>query len=421
MLDIKLLRQDPQAVAVALLRRGYQLDVTYFTRLEEQRRAIQAEADQLAQQRNQAAKDIGQAKARGEDVGDISAQVQALSAAAKQQAKALKAVNDKIMQWLVAIPNLLADDVPEGQSEHDNVEISRVGEPTTLPFAKDHVALTAQSGQMDFDAGAVLSGSRFVVLRGALAQLHRALGQWMLNHHISAGYIEHNLPVLVKQEALQGAGQLPKFADDLYLLDEHGMGLLPTAEVGLASLCRDRVFCQDQLPLRWVAHTACFRQEAGSYGKDTRGMIRMHQFEKVELFQVVAPDQAEAALQSMCQQAASVLDALGLPYRIVQLCAGDIGFSAEKTYDLEVWLPSQQAYREIASISTTGSFQARRLKARYRQDDGAMAPVHLLNGSGVAIGRALVAVLENYQQQDGRILIPEVLRPFLMGMTHWPA
>ena len=420
MLDIKLLRNDPEAMAIKLKRKGYTLDVEQFRELENKRKTLQIATQNLQQERNTRSKSIGQAKAKGEDIQPLLAEVADLGEKLKQGEQQLSALQASIEAILMSIPNTPHDSVPDGLSEADNQEVFRWGEPTCFDFeVKDHVDLGLPNGWMDFEAAAKLTGSRFVVMRGAMARLHRALIQFMLDTHSTEhGYKEIYVPYMVNEDSLYGTGQLPKFAEDLFkLTDERNFYLIPTAEVPVTNLIRGEIVDADQLPMKYTAHTPCFRSEAGSYGRDTRGLIRQHQFEKVELIQFVKPEQSWEALEQLRTDAETILQKLELPYRTVVLCTGDTGFSAQKTYDLEVWLPGQQKYREISSCSNVGDFQARRMQARYRNfETGKAEFLHTLNGSGLAVGRTLVAVIENYQQQDGSIRIPEVLKPYMGGM-----
>jgi seryl-tRNA synthetase len=420
MLDPRLLRTDPDSVARNLARRGFVLDVEAFRSLEERRKAAQVAADETRAARNAHAKKVGQAKGRGEDVTGLIAEGEALSSRLEGLEQELASVQAESDTLLLGLPNLLHEDVPEGRDESANLEVRRWGEPREFDFTPlDHVAIGEKLSTMDFEAAGRISGARFVVLRGSLARLHRALIQYMLDLHTSQhGYTEVYAPYLVARQALVGTGQLPKFEEDLFRTTsgEQELFLIPTAEVPVTNLARESILEADTLPRRYVAHTPCFRSEAGSYGKDTRGMIRQHQFEKVELVQMAKPEESYAALEELTGHAEKVLQGLGLPYRVVALCAGDIGFGSAKTYDLEVWLPGQQKYREISSCSNCEAFQARRMQARWRNPaTGKPEPVHTLNGSGVAVGRALVAVLENYQQADGSVLVPEALKPYMGG------
>jgi len=417
-LDPKLLRSDLNGVAAQLARRGFVLDVARFAAIEERRKAAQIEADRLRAERNAGARAVGQAKARGEDAAPLLAAGEAQGAQLGAIETQLEALQTELADLQLGVPNLLHTSVPDGRDETANVELRRWGEPPALPFApKDHVALGERLG-MDLDAAARISGARFVVLLGPLARLQRALTQFMLDLHVREhGYREAYVPYLVHAKALIGTGQLPKFEQDLFAVrGDPGFFLIPTAEVPVTNLVRDQILAADALPLKMVAHTPCFRSEAGSSGKDTRGMIRQHQFEKVELVHIVHPEASYAALEELTGHAEAVLRALQLPYRVIALCAGDVGFYSAKTYDLEVWLPSQGRYREISSCSNCESFQARRLQARWRNPaTGKPELVHTLNGSGVAVGRALVAVLENCQQADGSIVLPAALAPYMGG------
>jgi seryl-tRNA synthetase len=419
-LDPKLLRSDLTGVAAALARRGFVLDVETFASLEEQRKAVQIEADRLRAERNANAKAVGHAKSKGQDASVLLAAGEALGGQLARVDKQLEVIQAEVSSLQLGLPNILHSSVPDGRDEAANVEVRRWGVPRQFDFTpKDHVALGERIG-MDFEAAGRISGARFVVLSGELARLHRALAQYMLNlHGGDHGYREAYVPYLVHSTALVGTGQLPKFEQDLFAVrGDPGFYLIPTAEVPLTNLVRDQILPPEKLPLKFVAHTPCFRSEAGAAGKDTRGMIRQHQFEKVELVQIVRPEDSYGALEQLTGHAESVLQALGLPYRVLALCAGDTGFSAAKTYDLEVWLPSQQRYREISSCSNCESFQARRLQARWRNPvTGKPELVHTLNGSGVAVGRAMAAILENYQQEDGTISVPAVLSPYMGGAT----
>ena len=420
MLDARLLRSDPEAVARNLARRGYVLDVHRFRGLEERRKAAQVAADELRAARNAHAKKVGQAKGRGEDIAPLVAEGEAMArrlAELEQEQAAAVAEFDALV---LGLPNTLHDSVPDGRDENSNVEVRRWGTPRVFEFEpKDHVAIGEGLAQVDFEAAGRISGARFVVLKGGVARLHRALIQYMLDLHTGEhGYTEVYAPYLVARSSLVGTGQLPKFEADLFpaVSGEQELFLIPTAEVPVTNLARESLLEAATLPRRYVAHTPCFRSEAGSYGKDTRGMIRQHQFEKVELVQVVRPEDSYAALEELTGHAEKVLQGLGLPYRVVALCSGDVGFGSAKTYDLEVWLPGQGKYREISSCSNCEAFQARRMQARWRNPaTGKPEPVHTLNGSGLAVGRALVAVLENYQQGDGSVVVPEVLRKYMGG------
>jgi seryl-tRNA synthetase len=417
-LDPKLLRSDLAGVAAGLARRGFVLDVAAFALLEEQRKAVQVEADRLRSERNANAKAVGFAKSKGQDVAPLLEVGESLGKQVENVDERLAAIQAQVTDLQMGLPNLLHTSVPDGSDESANVEVRRWGEAREFGFEpKDHVALGERIG-MDFEAAGKISGARFVVMTGALAKLHRALAQFMLDLHTrDHGYCEANVPVLVHANALIGTGQLPKFEQDLFVVrGDPSFYLIPTAEVPVTNLVRDQILAPQRLPLKFVAHSTCFRSEAGAAGKDTRGMIRQHQFEKVELVQIVRPEDSYKALEELTGHAEQVLKALELPYRVLALCAGDTGPSSAKTYDLEVWLPSQKRYREISSCSNCESFQARRLQARWRNPDTAKPElVHTLNGSGVAVGRALVAVLENYQQENGSIVVPSVLEPYMGG------
>jgi seryl-tRNA synthetase len=417
-LDPKLLRSDLPGVAAALARRGFVLDVQAFAALEEQRKSAQIEADRLRAERNANAKAIGFAKSKGQEVAGLMAAGESLGAELQGVERRLEAAQSRMDDLQLGLPNILHASVPEGRDETANVEMRRWGMPREFTFEpKDHVALGERLG-MDFEAAGRISGARFVVMSGLLARLHRALAQFMLDLHVrDHGYVEFYVPYLVHANALLGTGQLPKFEQDQFAVrGDPGFYLIPTAEVPLTNLVRDQILASERLPLKFVAHTPCFRSEAGAAGKDTRGMIRQHQFDKVEMVQIVRPENSYAALEELTGHAEDVLKALELPYRVLALCAGDTGSQSAKTYDLEVWLPSQKRYREISSCSNCESFQARRLQARWRNPETAKPDlVHTLNGSGVAVGRALVAVLENYQQADGSIVIPRALAPYMGG------
>lgn len=420
MLDPRLLRTEIDAVAKQLARRGVKLDVAKFNSLEARRKELQVATQELQNERNSRSKQIGRAKAAGEDIQPLLAEVADLGDRLKATQDELQQLQQELLDISLGIPNLPHADVPDGNDEADNREERRWGEPAAFDFEpKDHVDLGAAKGWMDFEAAAKIAGSRFVTLKGPLARLQRALAQFMLDLHTGEhGYTETYVPFLVNADSLKGTGQLPKFEEDLFALKgEQAYYLIPTAEVPVTNLVRDEIIEEADLPLRWVAQTPCFRSEAGSYGRDTRGMIRQHQFEKVEMVQIVRPEESLQALEQLTGHAETVLQKLGLPYRVVTLCTGDLGFSAVKTYDLEVWLPAQDQYREISSCSNFGDFQARRLQARWRNSEtGKPELVHTLNGSGLAIGRTLVAVMENYQEADGSIRVPEVLRPYMGGL-----
>ena len=423
MLDPSLLRgQLAETAARLLATRGFQLDVGAFEALEGERKQLQSRTQELQNQRNTRSKAIGQAKSKGEDISVLMAEVAGLGDELKQSEARLEQLQATMETIALGVPNLPDASVPPGKDETQNVELKRVGTPRKFDFkVLDHIALGERNGWLDAEAGAKLSGSRFTVLRGQLARLHRALAQFMLDLHTNEhGYAECNVPLLVNPESMRGTGQLPKFEADLFstTVGETRRYLIPTAEVSLTNLVRDDILEDAQLPMWLTAHTPCFRAEAGSYGKDVRGMIRQHQFEKVELVAIARPAESYAMHEQMTLHAEAVLEKLGLPYRRLLLCAGDMGFGASKTHDLEVWLPGQDSYREISSISNCEAFQARRMQARWRNPaTGKPEPVHTLNGSGVAVGRALVAVMENYQQADGSIEVPTALRPYMGGAT----
>ena len=417
MFDIQLLRKDIQAVADRLASRGMTLDTARIAALEAERKDIQTKTQDMQAKRNGLSKQIGIAKGKGEDTASIMAEVAGLGDALKGLEDRLEGIQGEFNQILMTLPNLPHESVPNGKGEADNVELRRVGEPRRFDFpVKDHVDLGESLELLDFATAAKIASSRFVLMRGDLARLHRALVQFMLDVHTREhGYEEVYVPYLVNADSMRGTGQLPKFEEDLFKLN-NGMYLIPTAEVPVTNIVRDEIIANENLPIKMVAHTPCFRSEAGSYGRDTRGMIRQHQFDKVEMVQLVRPEDSYAALDEITGHAEAILNKLDLPYRVVALCAGDLGFSAAKTYDLEVWLPGQNTYREISSCSNFEAFQARRMRARYRSDKGKPELLHTLNGSGLAVGRTLVAVLENYQDADGGIIIPEVLRPFMGGL-----
>lgn len=422
MLDSKLLRTQPQEVAERLAVRGFVLDVAALEALEGQRKALQTRTEQLQAERNSRSKSIGQAKARGEDIAPLLAQVDQLGGELEAGKRELEAIQVKLDAIALNIPNLPDASVPQGASEDDNVEVSRWGTPRNFDFPiKDHVALGENLNGLDFAAASKLSGARFAVMRAGIARMHRALAQFMLDLHTSEhGYVEMYTPYLVQASALQGTGQLPKFSEDLFRIEREEQAplyLIPTSEVSLTNTVADEILEAAQLPLKMVAHSPCFRSEAGASGRDTRGMIRQHQFDKVELVQIVSPETSFAALEELTGHAEKVLQALELPYRKMALCTGDMGFGASKTYDLEVWIPSQEKYREISSCSNCTDFQARRMQTRFRNPQtGKTELVHTLNGSGLAVGRTLVAVLENNQQADGSITVPAVLRPYMAGV-----
>lgn len=422
MLDINLLRNDIEAVAARLAGRGYTLDTAAFNQLESERKSLQTRMQELQAKRNASSKQIGVAKGKGEDVSAILAEVATLGDELKAAEQGFDAVQKQLDAWLMSIPNLPHESVPTGKDENDNVEVRRVGVPRQFDFeVKDHVDVGAPLG-LDFDTGAKLSGARFTVLKGDIARLHRAIAQFMLNTHTGDhGYVEHYTPYIVNDNALLGTGQLPKFAEDMFKVTKGGeegnvdQYLISTSEITLTNTVSNSILKAEELPLKLTAHSPCFRSEAGSYGRDTRGMIRQHQFDKVEMVRIEKPEDSYAALEEMVGHAENILKALELPYRVITLCTGDMGFGAAKTYDLEVWLPAQNTYREISSCSNCEAFQARRMMARYKDESGKNQLVHTLNGSGLAVGRTLVAVLENYQNADGSVTIPAVLRPYFGG------
>jgi len=421
MLDPRLIRTDLEGTARRLSRRGYQLDVAGIAALEAERKAIQVRTQALQAERNARAKDIGRAKARGEDLAPLLASVASLGDDLKAAETRLEEVQQALDTILYTLPNVPHESVPDGTGEADNLEVRRWGEPPAFAFEpRDHVDVGAGLGLLDFETATKIAGSRFALIAGPLARLHRAITQFMLDLHTTRhGYQEVYVPYLVNAASLTGTGQLPKFKEDLFHIPLQDLYLIPTAEVPVTNIARDVILEATEVPKRFVCHTPCFRSEAGSYGKDTRGMIRQHQFEKVELVQLVRPQDSYQALEELTGHAEAVLQALGLPYRVVTLCTGDMGFSSAKTYDIEVWLPGQQRYREISSCSNFEDFQARRMKARWRNPDtGKPELLHTLNGSGLAVGRTLVAIMENYQQQDGRIAVPDALRPYIGGATH---
>ncbi|MBA53089.1 MAG: serine--tRNA ligase [Pseudomonadales bacterium] len=425
MLDPKLLRNELETVAQALKFRGFELDTSAFQALEDRRKALQVETENLQAERKRKSKEIGIAKSKGEDVSAILAEVESFGAKLTECEQQLNGLQAELRDLQMGIPNIPHASVPAGSSEDDNVEIRKWGEPAAFDFEPlDHVDLGAKVGGMDFETAAKISGSRFSVMYGPLARMHRALIQLMLDTHTAEhGYKEVYAPYLVNPESLQGTGQLPKFEEDLYKLrGDRELYLIPTAEVPVTNIVRDEILAEADLPIRFTAHTPCFRSEAGSGGRDVRGMIRQHQFEKVEMVQMVKPEDSYQALEELTGHAEAILQKLGLPYRVVVLCSGDIGFSAAKTYDIEVWLPGQGKYREISSCSNFEDFQARRMQARYRPEGSKKTELlHTLNGSGLAVGRCLVAVMENYQQADGSIKVPEALRPYMGGVDVIPA
>ncbi|MDH5444284.1 MAG: serine--tRNA ligase [Gammaproteobacteria bacterium] len=420
MLDPRLIRNELTSVAEKLAGRGFQLDASRLEQLEEQRKTVQASTQSLQAERNSKSKNIGKAKAQGEDIQPLLDEVADLGDKLKAAETELSALQDELNSILMGIPNLPHESVPAGKSEEDNQEVRRWGEPKQFDFeVKDHVDLGEQLGQMDFETAAKITGSRFVVMNGGLAKMHRALIQFMLDLHTTEhGYTETYVPYMVNADSLRGTGQLPKFEEDLFKTNsEQEYYLIPTAEVPVTNIVRDVIIDDDYMPRKYTCHTPCFRSEAGSYGRDTRGMIRQHQFEKVELVQVVRPDESYEALEQLTANAEEVLKRLELPYRVMALCAGDMGFSAAKTYDLEVWVPSQNTYREISSCSNFEDFQARRMKARWRNPEtGKPELAHTLNGSGLAVGRTLVAIMENYQNKDGSITVPKALQNYMGGI-----
>lgn len=425
MLDPKIVRSTPEAVAEQLLKKHYKLDVERLVSLEERRKSLQVKTEQLQSERKSGSREFGKIKSQGGNVSELKQRMDQLNAELKENEQALAQLQEELNNLLLEVPNLPDSSVPEGKNENDNVLVRTWGEPRQFEFEiKDHIDLGEALG-LDFESAANISGARFAMLRGKIARLHRALAQFMLDVQTTEhGYEEVITPLLVHDKALYGTGQLPKFGEDLFKTacdDDSGVEqkqfyLIPTAEVTLTNLVREQIVDADQLPIRLTAHTSCFRSEAGSYGRDTRGLIRQHQFEKVEMVQIVHPEKSFDALEEMTGHAEAILQKLGLPYRVVALCGGDMGFGAAKTYDLEVWLPAQNQYREISSVSNCLDFQARRMMARFRNESGKPELVHTLNGSGLAVGRTLVAVLENYQDADGRIHIPEALQPYLGGL-----
>ncbi len=419
MLDPKLLRSDLENVSKDLQRKGFELDHALFSSLEEQRKTLQVETQELQSVRNQRSKEIGAAKGRGEDISPLKAEMDELAQTLKEKGQQLNELQTRLQEWLMGIPNIPHESVPPGKSEEDNRVERTWGDPTQLDFEpKDHVELGEGLQQIDFETGAKITGSRFVVLHSNIARLHRALIQFMLDMHTKAhGYTEVYVPFIVNSDSLHGTGQLPKFKEDLFRVEtDNEYYLIPTAEVPVTNIWRNEIVNIEKLPIKYVCHTPCFRSEAGSYGKDTRGLIRQHQFEKVELVQLVHPDNSWQALEELTGHAEAVLQTLELPYRLVTLCGGDLGFSAAKTYDLEVWLPAQNCYREISSCSNFLDFQARRMKARWKDKESKPRLLHTLNGSGLAVGRTLVAILENYQNEDGTIRIPKALVSYMGGV-----
>ena len=421
MIDINLLRNDIESLEKILKHRGFDLDVNFFNSLEEERKHIQIKTQELQQERNDLSKQVGVLKSQGKDASDILEKVSNISAQSKELESQLALIQEKLNNFLLLIPNVPHDSVPIGPDETSNELVKEVGIPPEFDFeVKDHVDLGAPLG-LDFDTAAKVSGSRFVFMKNDIARLHRAIGQFMIDTHTeNHGYTECYTPYLVNGDSLLGTGQLPKFGDDLFVTqknEDESLYLIPTSEVSLTNTVRDEIIDLKHLPIRMTAHTPCFRSEAGSYGKDTRGMIRQHQFDKVEMVQITKPELSYEALEEMLSHAENILKALNLPYRVMTLSSGDMGFSAAKTYDIEVWLPSQQQYREISSISNCEDFQARRLKARFKNEEGKNTLVHTLNGSGLAVGRTLVAIMENNQKADGSINIPSALQPYMKNKT----
>jgi len=417
-IDPQLLRSDIDSVASRLSARSFLLDVAGFRALEEERKAVQVRTQELQSSRNQFAKQIGQAKAKGEDVTALMAESSRANAELGELEKRLEAIQQRLQDFMLGVPNIPHDSVPVGKSADDNIEVRRIGKPVRFAFApRDHVDIGAALKQLDFEAATKIAGARFALMKGPLARLHRALAQFMLDVHTQEhGYTEIYAPYLVNAKSMEGTGQLPKFEADLFAVprgEEGKFYLIPTAEVPVTNIVRDEIVPLESLPLKFVCHSPCFRSEAGSYGKDTRGMIRNHQFDKVELVQIAHPQRSYEQLEQLTGHAEEILRRLELPYRVVTLCTGDMGFAAAKTYDIEVWLPGQNAYREISSCSNFETFQARRMQARFRNDKGRPELVHTLNGSGLAVGRTLIAVMENYQRKDGRIDIPAALRPYM--------
>jgi seryl-tRNA synthetase len=417
MLDIQLLRSDLEGVASRLSQRGYTFDAATFQALEQERKTIQTETQELQSRRNQLSKQIGQLKAKGEDAAELMARVNAQAGELKALEQKLSDVQTRVTHFLQIVPNVPHESVPPGASPDENAEVRRVGTPRTFDFpVKDHVDVGAALGLLDFDAAAKIAGARFVVMKGPLARLHRAIAQLMLDTHTQEhGYTEVYVPYMVNGDAANGVSSLAKFREDLFKIEGRDLYLIPTAEYPVTNLVRDEILPLAALPLKYVCHSPCFRSEAGSYGKDTRGMIRQHQFDKVEIVQIVRPETSYEALESLTGHAEAILGKLELPYRVMALCTGDIGFSSAKTYDLEVWLPGQNTYREISSCSNFEAFQARRMQARFRNEKGKTELVHTLNGSGLAVGRTLVAVLENYQRADGGVDVPKALQPYMGG------
>ena len=421
MLDVQLIRGDLDAVATRLATRGVTVDVSAFRALEEQRKKAQVRTQDLQSKRNASSKQIGDLKRKGEDTSTLMADMATVGDELRSIEAELEGIQTKLTDLLLTIPNLPHASVPVGKSAEENVEVRRIGEPRKFDFpVKDHVDVGTGLGLLDFDAASKISGARFTLMKGSLARLHRALAQFMLDvHTVEHGYTEVYVPYLVNADSMRGTGQLPKFEEDLFSVPRADGGkfyLIPTAEVPVTNIVRDEVIAAERLPLKFVCHSPCFRSEAGSYGKDTRGMIRQHQFDKVELVQIIQPEKSYEALELLTAHAESILRRLDLPFRTVALCTGDMGFSAAKTYDIEVWLPGQKAYREISSCSNFEAFQARRMQARFKSEKGRNELVHTLNGSGLAVGRTLVAILENYQEADASVVVPSVLRPYMGGI-----
>ncbi len=417
MLDIQLLRSDLEGTAQRLAQRGFVFDTATFESLEHQRKAIQTETQELQSRRNQLSKQVGRLKAKGEDASAVMAEVTAQADRLKALEQELSDLQGKINDFLMFVPNAPHETVPPGESAEDNAEVRKIGTPRTFDFAvKDHVDIGERLGMIDFDVAAKIAAARFVVMKGPIARLHRAITQLMLDMHTQEhGYTEVYAPYLVNADSMRGTGQFPKFQEDQFAIESDGLYLIPTAEVPVTNIVRNEIVDLKSLPLKFVCHTPCFRREAGSYGKDTRGMIRQHQFDKVELVQIIHPQHSYEGLEQLTGHAEAILKKLELPYRVVTLCTGDMGFSAAKTYDIEVWLPGQNTYREISSCSNFEAFQARRMQARFRNEKGKPEHVHTLNGSGLAVGRTLVAVLENYQRADGGVDIPAALQPYMGG------
>jgi seryl-tRNA synthetase len=419
MLDIQLLRGDIEGVAKKLAARGFTLDVAEFNRLESQRKSLQTQTQDLQAKRNAASRKIGEAKSRGEDTAPMMLAVSSIGNDISDLEAKLENTQNALNEMLLGIPNVPHETVPEGRSSEENLEVRKVGEPRRFVFSpKDHVDIGEGLGLLDFSTASKIAAARFVVMKGELSRLHRALAQFMLDVHTREnGYTEVYAPYLVNADSMRGTGQFPKFAEDQFACERDGLYLIPTAEVPVTNLVREEIVGAEELPLKFVCHTPCFRREAGSYGKDTRGMIRQHQFDKVELVQIVRPDTSCEALEELTGHAETILKKLELPYRVVTLCTGDMGFSAAKTYDIEVWLPAQNAYREISSCSNFEAFQARRMQARYRNEKGKPELVHTLNGSGLAVGRTFVAILENCQNEDGSVAVPNALAAYMNGIT----